>query len=76
MPKTAFIIVNTATGKPVQNWSFAGKKHILYCVSPEWAMKHDDAEAAGRTLDYLNKNFGESRLSVMRVTFTTAVTFG
>ena len=28
-----FIIVSPKTGKPVQNWTFAGKKHILYASS-------------------------------------------
>lgn len=76
MPRTVFIIVNTATGKPVQTWNYAGKSHIIYCENPEWAMQCDTEAGANDTMDYLKKNFREPRLSVMRVTFTTTVTFG
>lgn len=71
-----YIIVNPATGKAVQNWSFADKKHIIYCTSPEWAMMHESEDSANRTLDYLKKNFNAQNLTVLKVTFTTTVTFG
>ena len=71
-----YIIVNPATGKAVQNWSFADKKHILYCTSPEWAMKFADEESAKRRVDFLKKNFNVQNLTVLKVTFNTTVTFG
>ena len=71
-----YIIVNPATGKAVQNWSFADKKHILYCTSPEWAMKFADEESAKRRVDFLKKNFNAQNLTVLKVTFNTTVTFG
>ena len=71
-----YIIVNPATGKAVQNWSFADKKHILYCTSPEWAMKFADEESANRRVDFLKKNFNVQNLTVLKVTFNTTVTFG
>ena len=57
--ETKFIIVNYRRDQAVQNWSFADKKHIIYCNSAEWAMKFADKAGAKRTLDYLRKNFPE-----------------
>lgn len=71
-----YIIVNPATGKAVQNWSFADKKHILYCTSPKWAMKFVDEESAKRCVDFLKKNFNAQNLTVLKVTFNTTITFG
>ena len=76
MQRTTYIIVNTATGKPVQSWTFAGKKHIMYCTTPEWAMPNPDEDSANRRLKFLQENFHENRLSVMKVTFKTNVIFG
>lgn len=71
-----YIIVNSATGKAVQNWSFADKKHIVYCTSPEWSMKFVDEKSANRRVDFLKKNFNAQNLTVLKVTITTTVTFG
>ena len=71
-----YIIVNPATGKAVQNWSFADKKHIIYCNSPEWSMKFVDEKSANRRVDFLKKNFNAQNLTVLKVTITTTVTFG
>ena len=71
-----FIIVSPKTGKPVQNWTFAGKKHILYCQTPEWAMKHENEEDANKTLEYLKKEFPDQVLVVMPVTIETIFKVG
>lgn len=71
-----YIIVNPVTGKAVQNWCFAGKKHIIYCNSPEWSMKHEKKESAERTLKYLNDNFPGQPLTVLKMTKTVSYTFG
>lgn len=74
--KTVYIVMNTATGKAVQNITFAGKKRIVYCANPEWAM-HLGSEAAGmHTLESLRKHFPDARLSVVKATFTTSVALG
>ena len=73
---TKFIIVNTRTGKPVQNWSFAERKHIVYCVTAEWAMKFDEEDSAKRRMEFLKANFPGQELTVLRVTFNTTVTIG
>lgn len=64
-----FIIVCPTTGKAVQTWTFAGKKAIVYCTGPEWAMKFGCEEGARRTVDYLKKNFPVQNLVVMKVQF-------
>lgn len=71
-----YIIVNPATGKAVQSWSFAHKKHIDYCTNPEWAMKFIDEESANRRVEFLKDNFNAQNLTVLKVTFNTTVTFG
>lgn len=73
---TKFIIVNTKTGKPVQNWSFAERKHIVYCVTPEWAMKWDEEDSAKHRMEFLKANFPGQELTVLRVTFNMTVTIG
>lgn len=73
--ETKFIIVNYRLDQAVQNWSFADKKHIIYCNSAEWAMKFADKAGAKRTLDYLRKNFPGQDLSIVEATFYTDVTF-
>ena len=74
--RTRFIVVNTRTGKAVQNWSYADRRHIVFCNDPEWAMGHPDMKAAQRTVDRLKKDFGDDRLTAMKVTITTTVSFG
>jgi hypothetical protein len=71
-----YIILNTRTGKAVQNWSFADKKHIVYCNSPEWAMKWDNEKSANERKEYLEKNFPGQILTVMKMTKTVSYTFG
>ena len=71
-----YIVMNTATGKAVQTWTFADRKHILYCNNPEWSMMHGSEDAANRTLEYLKKNFQIHELVVMKVSINTVVTFG
>ena len=71
-----FIVINTRTGKAVQNWSYADRRHIVFCTDPEWAMGHPDMGAAQRTADLLKKDFGDDRLTAMKVTITTTVSFG
>lgn len=71
-----YIILNTRTGKAVQNWCFAGRKHIIYCNSPDWAMKFETKESADHRLDYLNDNFPDQTLTVMKMTKTVTYTFG
>ena len=71
-----YIILNTKTGKAVQNWCFAGKKHIIYCNSPDWAMKFETKESAESRRDYLTDNFPDKTLTVMKMTKTVTYTFG
>ena len=75
---TKFIIVNTKTGKAVQNWSFATPKHIVYCVSPKWAMKWDveEEDSVKRRMEFLKANFPGQELTVLRITINTTVTIG
>lgn len=71
-----YIIVCPKNGKAVQNWSFADRKHIIYCVSSEWAMKWDDEKSAKERKEYLEKNFPGQTLTVMKVTIETTYKFG
>jgi hypothetical protein len=73
---TKFIIVNPKNGKAVQSWSFAERKHIIYCSSPEWSMKWDDETSANIRKEYLEKNFPGQALIVMKVTINTTYTIG
>ena len=73
---TKYIIVCPKNGKAVQNWSFADRKHIIYCSSPEWAMKWDDEDSAKRRMEFLKANFPGQELTVLRVTFNMTVTIG
>lgn len=71
-----YIIVCPKNGKAVQTWSFADRKHIIYCTSPEWAMKWDDEESANKRKAYLEENFPGQTLTVMKVTKETTYKFG
>lgn len=73
---TKYIIVCPKNGKAVQTWSFADRKHIIYCNSPEWAMKWDDEESANKRKAYLEENFPGQTLTVMKVTKETTYKFG
>lgn len=73
---TKYIIVCPKNGKAVQTWSFADRKHIIYCTSPEWAMKWDDEESANKRKTYLEENFPGQTLTVMKVTIETTYKFG
>ena len=73
---TKYIIACPKNGKAVQTWSFADRKHIVYCVSPEWAMKWDDEESANKRKAYLEENFPGQTLTVMKVTIETTYKFG
>lgn len=73
---TKYIIVCPKNGKAIQNWSFADRKHIIYCSSPEWAMKWDDEDSAKRRMEFLKANFPGQELTVLRVTFNMTVTIG
>jgi hypothetical protein len=73
---TKFIIVNPKNGKAVQSWSFAERKHIIYCSSPEWSMKWDDETSANIRKEYLEENFPGQALIVMKVTINTTYTIG
>ena len=71
---TKYIIVCPKNGKAVQNWSFADRKHIIYCSSPEWAMKWDDEDSAKCRMEFLKANFPGQELTVLRVTFNMTIT--
>lgn len=73
---TKYIIVCPKNGKAVQNWSFADRKHIIYCSSPEWAMKWDDEDSAKRRMEFLKANFPGQELTVLKVTFNMTITIG
>jgi hypothetical protein len=73
---TKYIIVCPKNGKAVQNWSFADRKHIIYCSSPEWAMKWDEEDSAKRRMEFLKANFPGQELTVLRVTINTTITIG
>ena len=74
-PDVKYIIVNDYRDQAVQNWTFADRKHIVYCNSAEWAMKFDGKAGAKRTMDYLKKNFPGQDLSIVEATFYNDVTF-
>lgn len=73
---TKYIILNPPTGKAVQTWSFAHKKHIVYCMNPEWAMTFKDEVSANTRKDYLEKNFPGQILTVVKITVNTTYTLG
>lgn len=73
---TKYIIVCPKNGKAVQNWSFADRKHIIYCSNPEWSMKWDDEDSAKRRIEFLKANFPGQELTVLRVTFKMTITIG
>lgn len=68
------IIVSTKTGKAVQNWTFADRKHVIFCQSPQWAMSFPSEESADGRIDYLRRNFGCSDLTVLKVKIESVVT--
>lgn len=71
-------VIMSLTGKPVQTWTFAGKKKIIFCQSLDWALKSDDEMMMGRQLEFLKKHFPEQSkdLRVMRVAVTTNIKIG
>lgn len=71
-----YIIVNPRNGKAVQSYSFAERKHIMYCNDPEWAMKFEDEDTANKKMEYLTANFPGQTLTVMRITFNKTFTIG
>ena len=73
---TKFIIINL-NGKAVQLWTFAHtpKAHIIYCTSPEWAMKFDNEKSANRQCESLKKHFPGQALKVMKITIETKISF-
>lgn len=71
-----YIIVNPRNGKAVQSYTFAERKHIMYCNDPEWAMKFDDEDSANKKMAYLTVNFPGQNLTVMKITFNKTFTIG
>lgn len=71
-----YIIVNPRNGKAVQSYSFAERKHIMYCNDPEWAMKFEDEDTANKKMEYLIANFPGQTLTVMKITFNKTFTIG
>lgn len=71
-----YIIVNPRNGKAVQSYTFAERKHIMYCNDPEWAMKFDDENSANKKMEYLTVNFPGQTLTVMKITFNKTFTIG
>lgn len=71
-----FIIVNVVTGKALQSWTFAGKKHIEYCTSPDWATPFPSMESAEHYKDYLTENFPNQKLTTMKLTKTVTYAVG
>ena len=71
-----YIIINTKTGKAVQTWSYADKKHIIYCTDPYWAMKFDKESDCIRTITKLLKDFPNQSLSSMKIKIKTIIEFG
>lgn len=74
-PDVKFIIVSTKNGRAVQSWSFAFAT-VVYCKTPEWAMKFENEESAQDTKKFLEKNFPKERLTVMKLTTTMSYTLG
>ena len=74
-PEVKFIIVSTKNGRAVQSWSFAFSG-VVYCRTPEWAMKFDSEESAQDTKKFLEKNFPKEKLTVMKLTTTMSYTVG
>ena len=71
-----YIIVNPKNGKAVQSYTFAERKHIMYCNDPEWAMKWDEEDSAKRKMEFLKANFPGQTLTVMKITFNKTFTIG
>lgn len=71
-----YIIVNPRNGKAVQSYTFAERKHIMYCNDPEWAMKFEDEDSANKKMEYLAVNFPGQTLTVMKITFNKTFTIG
>ena len=73
-----YIIVNPRNGKAVQSYTFAERKHIMYCNDPEWAMKwpEDKEDSAKRKMEFLKANFPGQSLTVMKITFNKTFTIG
>ncbi|MBO7694361.1 MAG: hypothetical protein J6T10_17245 [Methanobrevibacter sp.] len=71
-----YIIVNPRNGKAVQSYTFAERKHIMYCNDPEWAMKFEDEDSANKKMEYLTVNFPGQTLTVMKITFNKTFTIG
>lgn len=70
-----FVLISP-NGKAVQTWTFADKKHIIYCNSPEWAMKLEDVKSANRRKNYLKKHFPNQQLNVIKLTIETTFKIG
>lgn len=70
-----FVLISP-NGKAVQTWTFADKKHIIYCNSPEWAMKLEDEKSANRRKNYLKKHFPNQQLNVIKLTIETTFKIG
>ena len=68
-----FVIFNKKTNKPVQNWSFATKKHVVYCETLPWAMKFEKGDGALRTAKYLMKNFPGTELVTRKVSIGVSI---
>lgn len=55
--KKEFFVIKNAKGLYIQSWSFAySTPNIIYCKSPEFAMKFDSKEKANERLTYFIKN--------------------
>lgn len=57
-----FYIIENGNGKLVESWSFSYSGSIVFCQTPEWAIKFATKEQAQKRLDYLNKqNFANGK---------------
>ena len=50
-----FYVIKNGKSLIVQSWTFAYAPNVIYCKSPEWAMKFDTFEKAKNRLNYFIK---------------------
>lgn len=50
-----FFVIENQKGKLVQSWSFSYSGSIVFCQTPEWALKFQTIESAKKRMDWLNK---------------------
>lgn len=50
-----FYVIKNGNGLLVENWGYCYGPKVIYCKSPEWAMKFDKKEDAQERIQYFNQ---------------------